>query len=197
LADTQADGFFTTSTLEEFASESQRAIAVRLRPDLLPELHTIDTGTIQAGSYFAVTSDMAQFVGLTVYNATNEDAEVGFVPDVGSYKRITQNEFYAASAKQPMAYLEAGNFYIEPDRAGDTFKLRYVKSRYVKSPTDITGTTEMTLHDRWEDLALDYAEYLSQTIYPDAPRAMALYQRFQERVNALNMRSDDWRGGGA
>jgi hypothetical protein len=185
LADTQADGFFTTSTLEEFASESQRAIAVRLRPDLLPELHTIDTGTIQAGSYFAVTSDMAQFVGLTVYNATNEDAEVGFVPDVGSYKRITQNEFYAASAKQPMAYLEAGNFYIEPDRAGDTFKLRYVKS-----PTDITGASAMTLHDRWEDLALDYAEYLARTMEPDVPRAMALYQRFQERVNVLN-------GGGA
>jgi len=182
LGDTQADGFFTTSSLEDYGSEAQRDISMRLRPDLLPELHTVDTGTIQSGSYFAVTSDISQFVSLTVYNATNQDVEVSLVPDTNAYKMLrSRNSFFQPGDKQYYAFMENSRLYIEPDRATDTFKLRYIKA-----PVSVSGTDVMVLNDHWEDLALDYGESLARRAENRDAEADKAYMKYIEKVKTAN-----------
>ena len=181
LADEQVDGFFATSTLEEFGSEAQRDIAMRIRPFLLLELQTIHTGTVSADSEFNVTADVGQIMSLVLYNATNMDTEVQLLG--GGNLRVFRgvNTFFKADDSTPIAFVENAKFVIEPNKSGLKHKLRYVKI-----PIDISGGTTMVLSDRWEDLALDYGAILALQREKRMDEAEALKQKYLEKIEKVN-----------
>lgn len=180
LGDTQADGKFTTTALEEFGSEAQRDIARRLAPHLLPELQTIDTGTLNTTeSFFAITTDIAQLMSIVVYNSTNEDVEISMVKDMDLIRG--HNVFYRADDKQHWGYFENGRIYIEPNRGGDKIKVRYVKA-----PVDVTDTAEMVLNVRWEDLCLDYGEHLARKMEERDQEAELALRKYMEKIDRAN-----------
>ena len=151
--------YFTSTDGVDWASEAQRDIALRLSPQLLPGLQAVETGTLTTNEFgcgFTSPTDVAQAVSLAIYNATNRDKEVRLMSNA-SYKGLKQNNvFFQADDKQYFGYMEAERYYIEPGRVGEMYRFRYVES-----PGDKVSTNEMDLQDRWEDLALDYAQYLA------------------------------------
>lgn len=180
LGDTGA--YFTTNELSDYGQEAQRDIAQRLKPWLLPEFTAVATGSVAAGSKFTLPTNLAQIDSLSLYNTTNKDIECRLVINARAFKQLSDvNVFYAASERQPFAYVEVGQFYILPDHAGMKYKLRYVSS-----PGSVTSGQEMGLQSRWEDLALDYGQYLALMHEKRSNEAQVAYQKYLEKVKAVN-----------
>lgn len=182
LGDTDAQGYYTTTELEEFGSEAQRDIALRLHPSLLPELHLVSTGDINTTSAINLPSNISQIDSLTLYNSTNQEVEVRLILDgegLAVFRGV--NRFFAPDDGIPIAYLENQQLIVVPDKNGMKFKLRYVRSL-----SDITGSGDMALSDRWEDLALDYGEMLALKKEKRTQEAQFVFERYLEKVKSVN-----------
>jgi len=174
--------YFTTNEIVDYCNEAQRDISVRLRPALVPELTTVQTGDL-TGSTLSLPSDVAQQDSLTLYNTTNRDIEVTLVGSARGVKRLKEvNYLYRPTNKQFTGYLDNDKIYVEPTPA-ITMKYRF---RYVKSPADLTSSQEMDLDPRWGDLALDYGQYQALMHEKREGEGQVAYQKYLERIEKAN-----------
>lgn len=185
LGDSSTTGPFTTARLTDFCNDGLKDIARRLRPWLLPELNVVDTGDITTDgtvSYVSLTTDYSQIVSMTVYNLTNEDDELILVQDGEGYKqRSRRNVFYRPGNKQMFGHMELGRIYIEPYKDGFKFKLRYVQT-----PTFVSAGDEIPIGERWEDILLDYGEYLSRRLEHRDQEAESAFQKYETKLERAN-----------
>jgi hypothetical protein len=191
LGDSSTTGPFTTARLEDFCNDGLKDIARRLRPWLLPELHTVSTGDITAAtlttnSYFVVTSiDYSQIVSLSIYNTEltrAEEEQVVLVQDGYSYKqRRKRNVFWSPDNKQTFGYMEQGHICIEPDKGSFKYRLRYVKT-----PEFTTGNTDIPINDRWEDMLLDYGEGRARKLEHRDQESELAFQRYEQMIQQAN-----------